>query len=229
MNTSARAAIAAAAVVAVGAVVLAVVGPFRLSGTGPGALATPSPSPSASPSTGPSTIASASPIASPSPSQLAPLTGSFTSAVFGVSSSYPAGWKTQPATGLWTTGLPWNCEQRCNFDQISEKDVDTPMFHLASQPLGGKTAADWAAGVLADPGWDAKCPIVTEPVTIDGTSGTLATICGEGLFVAVTSSAGRGYVILLYRVDDINQFKAILATVRLRPADAASAMPSAAP
>jgi len=227
MNMYARAAIAAAAVIAVGAVVLAIVGPFRLSGTGPGAVATPSPSPSAPPSALPSP--SQSPISSPSPSQLAPLTGSFTSAVFGVSTSYPAGWKLRPAAELWTTGLPWNCEGRCPFDQIYEKEVDTPMFHLASQPLGGKTAADWAAGVLADPGWDAKCPIVTEPVTIDGTSGTLATICGEGLFVAVTSSAGRGYVILLYRVDDINQFKAILATVRLRPADAASAMPSAAP
>lgn len=227
MNMYARAAIAAAAVIAVGAVVLAVVGPFRLSGTGPGAVATPSPSPSAQPSALPSP--SRSPVASPSPSALAPLTGSFTSAVFGVSSSYPAGWKVRPAAELWTAGLPWNCEGICGFDQIYEKEVDSPLFHLASQPLAGKSGAEWAAAILADPGWDAKCPIVTEPVTIDGTSATLATICGESLFVAVTSSGGRGYVILLYRVDDINQFKEILATVRLRPADAVSAMPSAAP
>jgi hypothetical protein len=229
MNTSARAAIAAAAVIAVGAVVLAVVGPFRPSATGPGAVATPSPSAPASQSPSPSPSSSRSPIASPSPSQLAPLTGSFTSTVFGASSSYPAGWKVQPATGLWTTGIPWNCEEPCDFDRIYEKETDSPLFHLASQPLAGKSGAAWSAAILADSGWEATCPPITEPVSIDGTSGTLATICGETLFVAVTSSGGRGYAFVLYRVDDINQFKDILATIRLQPDDAVDEMPSASP
>jgi hypothetical protein len=227
MNTSARAVIAAAAVIAAGALVLAVVGPFRPPATGPGAVTSPSPSAPATPSASPSS--SPSPIANSSPSQGAQLTGSFTSAVFGVSTSYPAGWKLHPATGLWKTGIPWNCEPPCNFDQIYEKETDSPLFHLASQPLAGKSGAAWGAAILADQGWDATCPLVTEPIAIDGTSGTLATICGETLFAAVTSSGGRGYAFVFYRVDDINQFKDILATIRLHPEGAVSVMPSASP
>ena len=224
MNTSAKAAIAAAAVVVVGAVVLAVVGPFRLSGTGPGAVASPSPSASASLLPSPSPSLAPSPV----PSPLGPLTGSFTSTTFGASSSYPAGWKIQPATELWTTKVSWACAQTCA-DMIYEKETDSPFFSLSSQPLAGKSGPDWVAATLADPGWEGTCPPVTEPVTIDGTSGTLATICPEGLLVALTSSGGRGYAFVLYRVDDINEFKAILATVRLHPADAITVMPSAAP
>jgi hypothetical protein len=225
MSTSLRAGIAAAAVVAVGVFAFAI-GPFRPSAIGPGSVATPSTSAPATPS--PSAPPSSSPaIATASASQLAPLTGSFTSAVFGVSTSYPAGWKLMPATGLWTTGIPWNCESSCTFDRIYEKETDSPLFHLASQPLAGKSAAAWGAAVLADPGWEATCPITTEPVAIDGTNGTLARICGQTLFVAVTSSGGRGYAFVLYRVDEINQFKAILATVRLHPEAAPDAMPSA--
>jgi hypothetical protein len=231
MNIFARVAVAATAVIVVGAIGLALVGPFRSSGTGPGAVATPSPSASAAPSPSPSALPSSSPspVASPSPSQVAALTGSFTSAVFGVSSSYPSGWKVQPATGLWKTGLPWNCDQPCNFDRIYEKETDSPLFHLASQPLAGKSGAEWGAAILADPGWEGTCPPITEPIAIDGTSGTLATICGQSLFVAVTSSGDRGYAFVLYRIDDIQTFKDILATVRLHPADAVDVMPSARP
>jgi hypothetical protein len=132
-----------------------------------------------------------------------------------------------PATGLWTTGIPWNCESSCTFDRIYEKETDSPLFHLTSQPLGGKSGAAWGAAILANSGWESTCPLNTEPVTIDGTSGTLATICGDNLFVAVTSSGGRGYAFVFYRVADVNQFKAILATVRLHPEAALDAMPSA--
>lgn len=230
MSTTARAGIAAAAVVAA-VIVLAVAGPFRPSSTGPGAAATPSSSPSApapsSPSTSPSSNGSV--VASPQPSQLAALTGSFTSAVFGVSTSYPAGWKLQPAAGLWTTGIPWNCESPCNFDRIYERETDSPLYQLASQPLAGKSPAAWTATVLADGGWEATCPVTTEPITIDGTTATLARICGQSLFVAVTTSGGRGYAFVLYRVDDVQQFRNLLATIRLQPKNAVSTMPSAAP
>ena len=218
MNTFARAAIAATAVIVVGAIGLALIGPFRTSGTG--GLATPSASPSVA--------ASPSPSLSPSPaaSALAPLTGSYTSTVFGVSSSYPAGWTVQPATQLWTTGASWPCAQTCT-DVIYEKETDSPFFSLASQPLGGKSGAEWATALLADPGWEGMCPAVTEPIAIGGTSGTLATICPDGLFVALTSSGNRGYAFVLYRIDDIKQFKDILATVRLHPENAVDTMPSA--
>jgi len=227
MNTFAKTATAAAAVIAVGVVALAV-GPFRPAGSGPGAAATPTPSasPAASPSA--SLSPSRSPSASPSSSGLA-LTESFTSQVFGVSSSYPAGWTVQPATGLWTTGVPWGCEQPCNFDRIYEKQTNSALFHLASQPLAGKSGAEWGAGILANPGFVGSCPSTTEPITIDGTSGTLGTTCPEGTFVAVTSSGDRGYAFVLYRVHDINEFKSILATIRLHPDAAVSKMPSARP
>ena len=231
MNSFARLAIAAAAVIVVG-VGLAVAGPFRSSGTGPGGVATPSPSPSAVPSASPS--ASALPSigvassASPSASPLAPLTGSFTSAVYGFSTSYPAGWKVQPATQQWTTGVPWSCVMTCT-DVIYEKESDSPFFSVASQ---GRDAAggQWMSSVLADPGWEGTCPAVTQPVDIDGTAGTLATTCPEGLLFAVTTTReSRGYVFILYRIDDIQQFKDFLATVRLHPADAKNTLPTAPP
>ncbi|HET7471668.1 MAG TPA: hypothetical protein VFJ71_00955 [Candidatus Limnocylindrales bacterium] len=229
MNASAKALVAAAAIV-VGVLALAVFGPSRPGSNGPGvgAAGSPSPSPAAS-SAQPSSSPSAS-AARPSPSALA-LTESFTSAVFGVSTSYPAGWHVAPATKLWTTGIPWNCGQPdpCPFDQIWEKPDDSQLYHLASQPLGGKSGAEWGSAILADPGWEATCAKTTEPISIDGTPGTMAKICGQSLFVAVTSKGGRGYAFVLYRSDDVNAFKQLLATVRLHPEAAASEMPSARP
>ncbi|HEY5630180.1 MAG TPA: hypothetical protein VIR16_11780, partial [Candidatus Limnocylindrales bacterium] len=157
MSNFARAAVAVTAVVVVGAIGLALVGPFRQPSTGVGGVAPPAPS--ASPSSAPSAVAT------PSPSALAPLTGSFTSAVFGVSSSYPAGWKVKPATELWTTQVSWACAQTCA-DMIYEKEQDSPFFSVASKPLGGRSPADWIAATLADPGWEGTCPAATEPFTI---------------------------------------------------------------
>jgi hypothetical protein len=228
MNTFARTAIVATAVIVVGAVGLAVVRPFRPADSGPAAVASPSPSSSPLPSASAPPSRSPSPLASPTPSQLAPLTGSFTSAVFGVSSSYPAGWTIHPATKLWTTGVPWPCTVSCG-DVIEEKEDDSPFFALASQPLGKKSAADWTATILGDPEWEGSCPMVTESITIDGTAGTLARTCPDGRLIAVTTSGGRGYYFMLYRVDDITQFKAILATVRLQPDAAKASIPSTAP
>ena len=84
-------------------------------------------------------------------------------------------------------------------------------------------------GAISDPVFEGTCPAVTEPIAIDGAAGTLATICPNGLFVAVTTAGGRGYVFVLYRISDIGEFRKLLATVRLQPEDAKDAMPSAAP
>lgn len=220
MNIYARAAIAAVAVVVVGAGVLAVIGPGRESG--PGGVANPTPPPSPSPSL----VPSPSVAPSPSPSPLPALTGSFTSNVFGVSSAYPAGWKVQRATQLRTPA--GGCTELCA-DRIYEKETNSPFFDLASRPLAGQDVAAWTASAISDPAFGGTCAAVTEPITIDGAAGTLATICPNGLFVAVTTAGGRGYVFVLYRVADIGEFKKLLATVRLQPEDAKDVMPSPAP
>jgi hypothetical protein len=139
-----------------------------------------------------------------------------------VSVSYPAGWTVQPATQPWTTGVPWPCVMTCS-DVIFERQEDSPFFSIASQTIGQK--AEWMSAVIADRGWEGTCPAVTENVDIDGTAGTLAKTCPEGLLFAVTTSHDRGYVFILYRIDDINQFNQILATVRLNAAGAKSAIP----
>ena len=220
MNTFARAAIAAVAVVVVGAGVLAVIGPGR--GSGPGGVA--NPTPPRSPSLAPSPSAPPT----PSPSPLPALTGSFTSSVFGVSSAYPAGWTVRPAAALWTSGLPPSCTQACA-DRISENPSETRFLDLVSQPLGGKAAADWVAGILAEPGIAGSCAPTTESISIDGSAGVLATTCPDGALVALTTAGGRGYLIAPYGIDDVGQFKEILATVKLRPQDAKDVMPSPAP
>jgi hypothetical protein len=98
-------------------------------------------------------------------------------------------------------------------DVIYEKASDSPFFSVASQSIGAK--GEWMSAVIADPGWEGTCPAVTENVDIDGTAGTLARTCPDGLLFAVTTISDRGYVFILYRIDDIQQFKDILATVRL--------------
>ena len=217
MNIYARAAIAAVAVVVVGAGVLAVIGPGR--GSRPGGVATtPPPSPLLTPS--PSLPPS------PAPSPLPALTGSFTSTVFGVSTAYPAGWTAQRATQLRTPA--GSCAELCA-DRIYEKETDSPFYELESRPLAGQDGAAWMASVIADPAYGGTCAAVTEPIAIDGAAGTLATICPNGLFVAVTTAGGRGYVFVLYRISDIGEFRKLLATVRLQPEDAKDVLPSAAP
>jgi hypothetical protein len=43
---------------------------------------------------------------------------------------------------------------------------------------------------------------------------------------ALVSVGGRGYLIWLYRIDDLDWFKEILATVQLHPEDAVTVSPS---
>jgi hypothetical protein len=214
MNSFAKLAIATVAVISVGLVALAVLRPGTGSNVGgPGGTPSPSPSPSPSPA------ASASP--GPSVSPLPALTETFTSAMHGISVSYPSGWKLQPATEPWTTGIVQG--DSAYADIIYEKESDSPFIAVASQPFAGKTFDDWATDYLA------QVPCTqTGPVTVDGTAGVLSLDCELGP-TALVSAGGRGYLIWLYRVDDLDWFKEILATVQLHPEDALDAAPSTSP
>jgi predicted small integral membrane protein len=143
------------------------------------------------------------------------LTETYTSAIHGISISYPAGWRVRAATEPWTTGI---VQQESAFgDVIYESETDSPFIAMASQALVGKTAEQWSAdyvSVMEDCG-------PTEPVTVDGASGVIGVNC----FLALVVVEDRGYLIWLYRVDDIDWFREILATVRLHP-EGAQAAPS---
>lgn len=215
MNTYARLAVAAVAVIALGGLGLLVLRPGQ-SGVG-GGVPSPSPSPPPSPSaSAPSPSASPSPPSSPLPA----LTETFTSTIHGISVSYPAGWKLQPATEPWTTGV---VQGESPFaDVIYEKESDSPFIAVASRPLAGKTNDRWATDYLAQ----IECG-ATQPVTVGGATGVLS-VCQDGPH-AMVSVADRGYLIWLYRVDDPDWFPGILATVQLHPEDAVDAAPSASP
>jgi hypothetical protein len=212
MNSATRYAIAAVAVIAVGAIGLAVLRPGSTPAGGVGSGPSPSP-PAASPSL------AASPSSSPSPSAPPPLTETYTSAIHGISISYPTGWKLRAASEPWTTGI---VQQDSAFaDVMYESETDSPFIAVASQDLAGKTADRWAADYVASLG---DCG-ATEPVTVDGASGVLAADC----HLALVSVDGRGYLIWLYRVDSLTWFRDILDTVTLSPGAAVTAGPSPSP
>jgi hypothetical protein len=216
MNSTVKLALAAVAVIVIGVVGLSVLRPGP--GPGVGGQGT-TPSPTLSPTPSP-TLAPTS-----SSSSLPALTETFTSTIHGISVGYPAGWKLQPATEPWRTGI---VQQDSPYaDVIYEKETDTPFIAVASQPLAGKTLDRWANDNLAGE----PCGTL-EPVTVDGASGLLAD-CNDdpaGLgALAFVSAGGRGYLVWLYRIDDRDWYNQILATVKLEPQDAVDASPSASP
>jgi hypothetical protein len=206
MSSYAKLAVAVVAVIAVGLVGLAVLRPGT--GTNVGG-----PGGSPSPSSG---SASPNPSVSPPPA----LTETFTSAMHGISLSYPSGWNVRPATEPWTSGLVQG--ESPYADVINQRESDSAFIAVASQPLAGRTLDAWATDYMAQ----FTC-VPTEPVTVDGASGVLSD-CAEGPH-ALVSVEGRGYVIWLYRMDDTAWFQEILATVQLHPEDALDAAPSASP
>jgi hypothetical protein len=186
MNIYAKLAVAAAVVIAVGAIGLTILqpGPGALVG-GPGSSS--SPAPSASPSPSPSPSPSLSPALTP-----APLTGSYTSAVHGLSVSYPEGWQVAPATTAEAT-VDVNWLQPGNdflYDPVRESGL---FFVLGSYALDGEAGEAWATGALdADP----DCNSAGESSTVDGEP---ALRCGT---LALTWAGNRGYSIKLYSSDD---------------------------
>ena len=213
MNTYAKFAIAAVAVIAVAGFGLAVLQPGTRTGIG-----APGPTPSATSSP------------SPDPSAPPPLGATFTSAIHGISISYPTGWVVLPATEPWTGPSEINFGSPA-LDRLHDPVLMDHLFlGLASQPLAGKTGETWVTDLLDAPDWG--CVDARQPVTVDGASGLL---CSN---VAAVSSGDRGYLIWLYtsgddpwleRFYDEAWFRQILATVNLDPSSAVVSSPSTAP
>ena len=215
MSTFAKVAVAAVAVIAMGAVGIVALQPRNVPTVG----AAPTASPSASP------FRSPSPSASAAASMPPPLSGTFTSPTNGISTAYPAGWLTEAATDPWTIGWP-------SFDQTTGDFLYDPTLKdhlfiaLSSQPLAGKDPGQWASDTLTADG----C-VPSAPVTIDGATGLMGVRCDA----AAVTLDGRGYLVVLYTSDvqtwlvdvyDRAWFEQLLATIDLRPQDAASAAPS---
>jgi hypothetical protein len=209
MNSFAK--LAAAAVAIAGIAVLGAVLARPPGGSGGPGVATPSPSPSLSPGLSPRLIV-------PSPP---PLTGTFTSAIHGISLSYPAGWVESPASEAWTVGSVDFGSPAA--DHIYDPTLQDHLFlGLASRPLDGQPGPEWAADAAAMLVED--CGDVTEPTSVDGAD---ALRCGDNIVAAW--SGDRGYLIVLYRSTDewwlddsynLAWFETLLATVQLRPEDA---------
>jgi hypothetical protein len=221
MPNYARLAAAAVVVIAVGAFAL-----WQLAPPGPGGPSIPAPTPSSVPTP------SAEPTAEPTASAVvAPaLTETFTSAIHGISISYPDGWRPQAATEAWASGaeLPWSIAATGADFIVDPTWGEGGLFlGVASQPLGDESGIGWVDRQLAIP--DPEPCVETEPVEVDGAQGRLAT-CDEPLRAFVTDGQ-RGYAIFLYRSDDAPQdvyglefLNDLLESVQLRPGDAAAAV-----
>jgi hypothetical protein len=180
--------------------------------TGPGTQPTSSPKPTATPD------ATAEPTSTPT--SASPLTQSFTSALHGISLSYPEGWTAQAATEPWTDStfpLSFGVSQ---VDFLYDPTLTSDLFlAIASQPIGDSTPEDWVAGQMAS---DEGC-MATRPIAVDAASGLTGS---DGCNVAVVATAGRGYWIQLYTGDeapaayDHAWFEEVLATVQMHPENA---------
>ncbi|HET9520239.1 MAG TPA: hypothetical protein VFO73_04250 [Candidatus Limnocylindrales bacterium] len=148
-------------------------------------------------------------------SALPPLGTTFTSSTYGITISYPTGWNVVRASATWTTGIPRQSSGEA--DVIYQRETDSPFIAVASMPLGSRTADAWMVEFGTSPGWDDTCPW-SEPTTIDGRPGLIFGVgdC-DGALRAMTTAGDRGYMIWLYRIDDLDVFKDILATVVLQP------------
>jgi hypothetical protein len=183
---------------------------------------------SAAPSEAPASAAPAS--AAPSPVTPPPLTQSFTSAMHGISLSYPEGWTAQAATEPWPgTGGPHFPDPYADlmYDAATEGDL---FLVLGSRPIGDSTPDEWVAKTVAD---DEGCS-ATEPIAVDGATGLIGPDCN----IVWVTTAGRGYRIRLYASNDDPLavapydrawFEEVLATVRLHPEDAVDGGPSPSP
>ena len=191
---------------------------------GDGSQPTPTPSPAATSEQSSSPNQTASPTPTASPTGLA-LTETFTSAIHGMSVDYPAGSTVESGSGPWTAALPGSDDPPSR-DTIYITEDQNHFIGLASQPLAGRTGAQWIAGVAGLPDWEDSCDTAdNEPVTVDGATGTL-TFCAGRPLNALVADDGRGYFIVFYGSDDRDSFREILDTVQLQPERAVHASDS---
>lgn len=225
MNTYAKVAVAAVAIVAAGAIGLAVLRPGSVPDVG-GPVVTPSPTTTPTPSPTPTLP----PLPTPSPYEPPALTETFTSTIHGISISYPVGWQAEAATVPWTTSnLPLFREPAGDY-LYEPSRTDHLFLGIASKPLADASFDEWAADLLGANG----CPGSSTPIVVDGADGVMSGECT----LAVVSSEGRAYVFALNASHDFADLRAfdsrawfeeILATAQLRPNDAVDASPSGAP
>ena len=212
MNTYARVAVAALAVIVIGAVGLAV---LRPGSAGVGDQVTPSPEPSPSATIRPT----------PSPTSAPPLSQTFTSTLHGISISYPEGWAEQAATEPWTgAGFVFGDPP---VDLLYDPVLTDHLFlAITSQPIGDTIPDEWIAEKVALE----ECA-ASEPITVDGATGLIG---AGGCNAAAVTTDGRGYVIVLYTSGDEAWlsttfdrawFEEVLATVQLSPEDAVDTVP----
>ncbi len=165
----------------------------------------------------------ATPEPSPSPISAPPLTQSFTSTLHGFSVSYPEGWTAQAAAEPWTESTFARLFGDPHADFLYDPTLTDHLFlTIASQPIGDSTPEDWLAAQMAS---GEGCP-ATEPIAVDGAAGLIG---ADDCDVAVATTAGRGYIIILNTSDDDPPavapydrawFEEVLATVQLHPEDA---------
>jgi len=206
MSIYARVAAAAVVMIAVGAIVL-----WQRPSTG---VPTPTATPVAT-----STVA-------PSAPQPPALTGIFTSNMYGLSLSYPAGWANRPATTPWTTPDLPRYPDPSGDALYDPARTDNLFMKIASQPLAGASGPAWADTI----GATESCA-TSEPITVDGAEGRLIT-CNP--MRALFWTDGRGYLVLFYLSPDdlsleraytVAWFESVLATVRIQPADGGTPTP----
>ena len=188
--------------------------------------------PGAAPTAVPTATAAPS-VAEPSqaPGSVPPLSRSFTSALHGISLSYPTGWTSQAATEQWPQGSGFPLSfQAPEVDWLYDPNLNADLFlGIASQPIGDATPDDWIAEQMAG---EEGCGTATSPVTVDGASGVIG---DRGCAIAVVTTAGRGYWIQLYTGGsaptgyDHPWFQEVIATVQLQPEDAVDTAPSTSP
>jgi hypothetical protein len=211
--------LAAAAVVLIAVGGLAV---WQLAPAGPGGRTSPPPTPTAAPT----------PTEPPrsEPTYVPPaLTETFTSDLHGLSLSYPDGWTAQAATQPWSDGDPPQFGDPAG-DLLHDPGRPDHLFiGIASQPLGDTPFDQWLSGFLVTEGCTR-----TDNILIDGADQAVDTSCD----LALASSDGRGYVIVLHTSGDDADLRAfdtaawfadILATLQLRPEDAVDEAPTASP
>ena len=177
------------------------------------------------PAPGPGTTTSPSPtlISEPPATPLPELSETFTSDVHGLSVSYPSGWVVVQATEQWTSGLPL---QESDFADVLDPPGGNAFILMASQPLAGRSADAWIAGITDHPDWGDTCPPTSEPRAIDGATGVVVAHCPDGeVSSAQVTADGRGYLFVLYGLEP-DLFDAILASVQLLPEDAVSGSPA---
>ena len=231
MNTFAKVAVAAVAVIAVGFLGMTFLQPGGNGGVG-------APSPTPSPTVAPTPSLTPTPTAIPTPDPTAPpLTGQFTSPSHGYTIGLPEGWSTRPATAPWTAGIVDFFNE--GSDLLYPGTLESPgavFLALASQPLGDRTRAEfeadvWQIMVEDDPG-AATCSASAEPITIDGAPGVM------GCSAAIVTDGGRGYVVMRWTTGDAPWIEdvyddawlaSVLATMELQPEDAVDDVESPSP